>query len=133
MTKRHHILLVDDDRLVVATLKAGLTRAGFEVSTAATGEEGVAMVGQAKPDLAIVDFRMPGAGGLEFARYLREQTTIPFVFLSADSDEEIVQRALDAGALGYLVKPLDFTQLVPVIQATLAQAKEIARLREPEA
>lgn len=133
MSKKQHILLVDDDRLVVATLKDGLSREGFEVSTAASGEEGIAVARDARPDLAIIDVRMPGTGGLGLARYLREHTRVPFLFLSAYSNEDIVRRAVDEGALGYLVKPLDATHLIPVIYATLARAKEIERLRELEA
>lgn len=126
----HHILLVDDDRLVIATLSLGLSQAGYRVSTAESAEEAeVLLASGERPDLAIVDIRMPGQDGLYLARRLHELDHIPFMMFSAYSEQIMVDQATRDGALGYLVKPLDLPQLVPAIQAALARASEMQDLR----
>jgi len=126
----HHILLVDDDRLVIATLSLGLSQAGYRVSTAESAEEAeVLLASGERPDLAIVDIRMPGQDGLHLAQRLHEFDHIPFMMFSAYSEQIMVDQATRDGALGYLVKPLDLPQLVPAIQAALARASEMQDLR----
>ncbi|MBI2744080.1 MAG: response regulator [Burkholderiales bacterium] len=126
-----HLLLVDDDRLVLSTLSMGLQQAGYRVSTAESAEEAeVLLAGGLRPDLAIVDIRMSGQDGLYLARRLRELDHIPFVMLSAYSEEHMIGQASQLGALGYLVKPLDTSQLLPAIEAALARANELQGLRE---
>jgi response regulator NasT len=71
--------------------------------------------------------------GIELGRKLREQGGVPFLFLSAYGDQEIVKQAAEEGALGYLVKPLDIQQIVPSIEAALARGGDIRKLRESEA
>ena len=129
---QRHILVVDDDRLVLAALAEGLRSAGYRVTGAASGEDALGMAGRYAPDLALLDVRMPGMSGIELGRKLREQA-IPFLFLSAYGDQEFVRQAADEGALGYLVKPLDIQQIVPSIEAALTRAAEIRKLRESEA
>lgn len=87
-------------------------------------------LGAAAFDLAIVDVRMPGTDGLELARWLRQSVGVPFLFLSAYGDLEIVRTAADLGALGYLLKPLDIPHMIPPIEAALARGREIAHLRD---
>ena len=128
-----HILVVDDDRLVLAALSEGLRSAGYRVTGAASGEDALAMAGRDAPDLALLDVRMPGMNGIELGRRLRELAGVPFLYLSAYGDQEIVRQATDEGALGYLVKPLDIQQIVPSIEAALTRAREIRKLRESEA
>lgn len=130
--KRRRLLVVDDDRLVLATLADGLRKAGYDVSTAVSGKDAIEMASAAQFDLAILDVRMPGMDGIELARHLRQGTTIPFLFLSAYGEIDLVRRAADFGALGYLIKPADIPQIVPAIEAALARAEEIARLRSSE-
>lgn len=77
----------------------------------------------------MLDIRMPGLDGLELAKALREQTSVPFLFLSAYSDVELVKRAVAIGALGYLVKPLDVGAIVPSLRTALARAADLAGLR----
>ena len=127
---QRHILVVDDDRLVLAALAEGLRSAGYRVTGVASGEEALGIPD--KPDLALLDVRMPGMSGIELGRRLRE-LDIPFLFLSAYGDQEIVKQAVDEGALGYLVKPLDIQQIVPSIEAALTRAEELRKLRESEA
>lgn len=130
MTKR--ILLADDDRLVLATMGQGLRDAGYEVLEATDGEAALRLCESEAPELAILDMRMPGMTGVEAAHYIREKTDVPFMFLSAYGDKEVVQLAVEEGALGYLVKPIDIPQLVPAIEAALARAEEFRQLRKSQ-
>lgn len=124
------VLLVDDDRLVLATLGSGLRQAGYEVIEAANGHEALLRVRERTPDLALVDVRMPEVSGIELTRQLQANADVPVLFLSAYSDAETVSQAAEHGALGYLVKPLDVTQIVPAIEAALRRAAEIRALKE---
>ena len=128
---QRHILVVDDDRLVLAALAEGLRTAGYRVTSVASGEDALGITDT--PDLALLDVRMPGMSGIELGRKLREQGGVPFLFLSAYGDQEIVKQAAEEGALGYLVKPLDIQQIVPSIEAALARGRDIRKLRESEA
>lgn len=124
------LLLVDDDRLVLAMMAAGLIDAGYSITTAESAEEAEAwLAGGQRPNLAILDVRMPGQGGFHLAQRLRELDHIPFMMLSAYSDPKTVGQATAAGALAYAVKPQDVSQLIPAIQAALARANELQELR----
>lgn len=127
MTK---ILLADDDRVVLFTLGEGLREAGFDVVEAHDGLQALALCRGEAPALALLDIRMPGLDGLELARRLRAETSVPFLFLSAYGDEAFVKRAVEMGALGYLVKPLHAAAIVPSIRTALARAREISGLRD---
>lgn len=127
-----HILVVDDDRLVLAALCEGLRSAGYRVTGTASPHDALSIAGRDAPQLALLDVRMPGMDGLELGRKLREQGGIPFLYLSAYGDHSIVRQAVDEGALGYLVKPLDIQQIVPSIEAALTRAQEIGKLRRSE-
>lgn len=125
------LLLVDDDRLVLATLTQELMTVGYSVTAAESAEEAEAcLAGGYKPDLVILDVRMPGQGGMALALRLRELDHIPFMMLSAYGNANVVQQAVGLGALGYSVKPLDPQQLVPAIEAALARANELQELRD---
>ena len=129
-----HLLLVDDDRLILATLSSGLRDMGYQVSTAESVDDAEALLGGGlQPDLAIVDVRMPGRDGLELVQRLRNLDHIPFLMLSAFSDVQNVERASGFGALGYLVKPMDVVQIRPTIEAALQRAQEMSSLREERA
>jgi two-component system, response regulator PdtaR len=128
--KRRHLLLVDDDRLILATLSDGLRESGYDVTVASSGAEALEATSREQFDLAILDVRMPGMDGLELGRRLHDHTRIPFIFLSAYGDLELVRDAADHGALGYMLKPVDAPQLVPSIEAAFARGGEIQRLRE---
>lgn len=130
-TRKARLLLVDDDRLVLSTLGSGLLDAGFEISTAESSEDAETLLASGmRPDLAIVDIRMSGQDGLYLARRLRELDHIPFLMLSAYSEQRMIDLATRHGALGYLVKPLDTPQLLPAIEAALSRANELQVLRE---
>jgi len=114
-------MVVDDDRLVLATLCAGLRQAGIEVIEADNGDEAILLARRHKPQLAILDMRMQGKSGMDVARYLAANTRTGFLFLSAFNDKATIDEANRLGALGYLVKPLDVKQIVPAVRAALAQ------------
>ena len=127
------ILIVDDDRLILATLSKGLQQAGYIVFQASSGKEALQLATTHAPDLVILDVSMPHMSGLEVAERLKQDLQIPFLFLSAYSDVDIAREAADHGALGYLVKPVDTPHIVPAIEAGLARATEIKRLQRTEA
>jgi AmiR/NasT family two-component response regulator len=128
-----HLLIMDDDRLVLATLGKGLRQSGYRITDASSGEEALRLAGQLRPDLALLDMRMPGISGIAVAEQLASVHGIPFMFLSAYGDQDIVEQATRCGALGYLVKPLDVPQIIPSVEAALARAREIHSLRETQA
>jgi len=133
MSSSPHVLVVDDDRLVLAILVEGLREAGFEVSEADNGDDAILLARERNPDIALLDMRMNGMSGMDVARYLRQHTDVPFMFLSAFGDPAIVREATAQGALGYLVKPLELKQIVPALHAALARAHEIRSLRRAAA
>lgn len=122
MQGKGKILVVDDDRLVLATLAHGLAQAGYEVIDADNGDDAILLAREHKPDLALLDIRMEGKSGFDVAAYLREYCQMPFMFLSAFSDDETVQQVKELGAVAYLVKPLDIRQIVPAVEAAFASA-----------
>ena len=133
-TRKVRLLLVDDDRLVLSTLGSGLLDAGYEISTAESSEDAETLLASGmRPDLAIIDIRMTGQDGLYLARRLRELDHIPFLMLSAYSEQRMIDQASRHGALGYLVKPLDTPQLLPAVEAALSRANELQTLRETRA
>ena len=113
------ILVVDDDRLVLATLAHGLAQAGHEVIDADNGDDAILLAHEHRPDLALLDIRMQGMSGFDVAAYLREHTQVPFMFLSAFSDAQTVAQVKALGAVAYLVKPLDIGQILPVVETAL--------------
>jgi response regulator NasT len=116
------LLVVDDDRLVLATLVQGLEDAGYEVIDADNGDDAILLARQHRPDLALLDIRMDGLSGFDVAAYLRDHLHIPFIFLSAFSDAATLAKIHALGALASLVKPLDLEQIVPAVARAHAQA-----------
>jgi len=121
------ILVVDDDRLVLATVTHGLAQAGYEVIDADNGDDAILLAREHRPQLALLDIRMEGKSGFDVAATLRDVYRIPFMFLSAFADEATLAQVKALGALAYLVKPLDVGQIVPSVEAAFA------RLRSGEA
>jgi two-component system, response regulator PdtaR len=121
MAEKGKILVVDDDRLVLATVAHGLAQAGYEVIDADNGDDAILLARQHKPDLALLDIRMEGKSGFDVAAYLREYLHVPFMFLSAFADDETAQQVKALGAVAYLVKPLDIGQILPAVAQAFAQ------------
>lgn len=120
MAEKGKILVVDDDRLVLATVAHGLAQAGYEVIDADNGDDAILLARQHRPDLALLDIRMEGKSGFDVAAYLREYLQVPFMFLSAFADDETVQQVKALGAVAYLAKPLDIGQILPAVAAAFA-------------
>ena len=121
MAEKGKILVVDDDRLVLATLTHGLAQAGYEVIDADNGDDAILLARQHRPDLALLDIRMEGKSGFDVAAYLRDALQTPFMFLSAFADDATVAQVKALGAVAYLVKPLDIGQIVPAVEAAFAK------------
>ena len=123
-----HLLLVDDDRLVLATLKQGLSKMGYTVTTCDNGQDALEFYSSSPPDLVVLDVRMPGMNGLETARAMLESAYRPILMLSAHDDQAIVKEAVTMGVAGYLVKPIEANQMAPSIEAALARFAEVNAL-----
>jgi response regulator NasT len=122
-------LLVDDDRLILATLSHGLREGGFRTVEAASGADALQLCIQNPPTVAVIDYDLPGLSGLEVAKALQPSSTFPLVFLSAYGDDNIVNAAVELGAMAYLVKPIDPAKLVPTIRTVIQRHTEIAALK----
>lgn len=125
------ILLVDDDPLILGLLARALEAAGLRVRQAGSGGQALALLADhsVQPQLAVLDITMPGMSGLELARQMGD---IPYMFLSANDDAGIAEQAAEAGAVGFLLKPIDPAQLLPAVRAALARGAEIQGLRAEE-
>ena len=126
MSAKGKILVVDDDRLVLATLTHGLSQAGYDILDADNGDDAILLARQHRPDLALLDIRMEGKSGFDVAEYLRDYCQMPFMFLSAFSDDATVSQVKALGAVAYLVKPLDVSQIVPAVEAAFSQIARAA-------
>lgn len=123
------ILIVDDDLAVLATISLGLRKAGYQVLQVDSGHPAIQICKLERPDLAILDMVMPGMTGLEVAQAIKAETTTPFIFLSSHSDDDLVKAAVQAGALGYLIKPMEISRIVPAVEVALKRADELEQLR----
>ena len=125
------ILVAEDETIIRLDLKETLERAGFEVcGEARDGEEAVALARVEKPDLAVLDVKMPRLDGIEAARRILAERPIPIVMLTAYGHDELVARAVEAGVFAYLVKPFRESDLLPAIQTAKARYAELEALRE---
>ena len=132
MQDRISVLLADDDRLGLVTHRNGLQDAGFEVYTAENGTDALSLGLECCPDIAVLDMKMPGLDGLELANRLFAEKQIPFIFLTAYSEEALVQKATRDGALGYIVKPIETDQLIPIIKTCLERARDLKKLKQSQ-
>jgi AmiR/NasT family two-component response regulator len=124
------LLLVEDDRLIISTLTTGLKRAGYNVNSAESVTEAESWLdSNERPDLVLLDVHMPDRSGLELTKRLEELHHIPFILLTAHSEQEIIIQATESGAMGYMVKPVDITQLIPAIETAISRANELQDLR----
>jgi DNA-binding response OmpR family regulator len=119
------VLVADDEEDIRALVAFRLKRAGYEVITAADGEEALLLATTRLPDLAVLDMMMPKATGLEVTRSMREQATtkdIPVILLTARAQEADVSRGFEAGADDYVKKPFSPQDLQTRVQALLERA-----------
>jgi response regulator NasT len=125
------ILIAEDETIIRLDLRELLERSGFEVcAEAKDGEEAIELARSEKPDLAVLDVKMPRLDGIEAARRILDERPIPIVMLTAYGQDELVSRAVEAGVFGYLVKPFREQDLLPAIRAARARHEELQELRE---
>jgi len=130
------ILLVDDDMNFITLMSGYLTYQGYEVTTAETGTQAIALLDKMKPDLIISDIVMPEMNGYKFAETVRkspEINWIPIIFLSARDQSHDRVRGLSAGATVYMVKPFDLTELTAQIESTLRSSQLMQQNRAKRA
>jgi AmiR/NasT family two-component response regulator len=128
---RKRILIADDESLILMDLREMLTNLGYlVVGEASDGLSATNMARELKPDLVIMDIMMPGMDGIEAAKLLTAERLAPVLLLTAYSQTDLVDRAKEAGVVGYLVKPFRETNLAPAIEVTLARFEEYQALRK---
>jgi response regulator NasT len=124
-------LVAEDETIIRLDLRDLLERAGFEVcAEAKNGEEAVELARSERPDVAILDVKMPRLDGIEAARRILDERPIPIVMLTAYGQAELVSRAVEAGVFGYLVKPFREQDLLPAIATARARHEELSAVRE---
>lgn len=124
------ILLAEDNDLVALTLEEQLKGLGCDViGIARTGAEAIDLAMRLGPDLIIMDIRMPEMDGTEAAARINQQRPTPILMLTAYTDRETIRKAEQAGALGYLVKPVNESELLPAIDIALARFRDLQALR----
>jgi two-component system, OmpR family, KDP operon response regulator KdpE len=116
-------LVIDDDRLLLRTLRINLAARGYQVVTAGTGAAGLRAAAAQHPDVVIIDIGLPDVSGIEVLKVLRSWMTAPMLVLSGRTDARDKVEALDAGADDYLTKPFDMEELLARLHATLRRIK----------
>ncbi len=130
----HRVLIAEDEALIRLDLAEMLREEGYEiVGEAGDGQEAVELAEQLNPDLVIMDVKMPRRDGIDAASEIARKRIAPIVVLTAFSQRDLVERARDAGAMAYLVKPFTISDLIPAIELALSRFSEVRALeREVE-
>ncbi len=125
------VVIAEDEAIIRLDLKETLQEEGYEVvGETGRGDEAVTLVRELEPDLAILDIRMPGMDGLEAAREISEHKTSAVLILTAHSQRDFIEQARDAGALAYLVKPFQRSELIPAVEIALGRHREMRALQD---
>lgn len=125
------ILIADDESIIRMNMREMLAQQGYEViAEAADGRSAIDLAEKTRPDLVLLDIKMPDMDGLEAARVIVSRSLAPVVLLTAYSDDDLVADARAAGVSGYLVKPIRETELAPVIEIALARFGDLRSLRQ---
>jgi len=125
------LLIAEDEAIIRLDLKEMLEEEGYNVvGEAADGEAALRLARANKPDLVIMDVKMPGMDGLAAAEKVIEERLAAVLILTAFSQRDLVRRAAEAGAMGYLVKPFQKSDLMPAIDIALARHSQLAAVRE---
>ncbi len=123
------ILVAEDEAIIRLDLVETLQEEGYDVvAETGRGDEALRLVDEVSPDLAILDVRMPGLDGIEVAREIVAKRAAGVLILTAFGQRELVERAAEAGAMAYLVKPWQRSDLVPAIEMALARHREVLAL-----
>ena len=124
------VLIAEDEAIIRLDLKEMLEEEGFDVvGEAADGDAALRLTRERTPDLVIMDVKMPGMDGLSAAEQIVSDDLAAVLVLTAFSQKDLVKRAAEAGALGYLVKPFQKSDLLPAIEIALARHAELASVR----
>jgi two-component system, response regulator PdtaR len=120
------VVIAEDEAIIRLDLKETLEEEGYHVvGETGRGDKAVDLVRELRPDLAILDVKMPGMDGLEAARLISKDRICGVVILTAFSQKEVVEEARDAGALAYLVKPFQKSDLIPAIEVAIGRFREL--------
>ena len=112
MDNHSHVLVVDDEPTICSLMNIFLTQKGYQVQTANTGEDALALFQEAYPDIVLLDISMPGMRGIDVLRRMKEiNAASGVIMLSAYGDDETIQEAMDMGAFCYIQKPMELTEL----------------------
>jgi two-component system, response regulator PdtaR len=130
-TNNRSVVIADDDPIIRMDLREMLGGMGYDVQAeAGDGVTAVDLARKLRPDLVIMDIRMPEMDGIEAARALTTENVAPVLLLTAYSEPDLVQRAAQVGVIGYLVKPFREAQLGPAIEVTLARFREFEQVQK---
>ena len=125
------VLVADDESLRVMSLRGQLESIGHKVvAEAANGKEAVSLARELKPDLAILDIKMPEMDGIEAAQTITQERPIPIILLTAFSEKELAERAAEANVAAYLMKPVSEHDLLPAIALAVSRFKEFQALHQ---
>ena len=113
------VLLIDDDRGIVDSLKLYLEQSGFEIFTCMRGDEAIESFQQTHPDIIILDINLPGKNGIELMKEFRELSDIPVLMLSARDDQKDILSSLEYGADDYVSKQFSTKEIVMRLQAIM--------------
>jgi response regulator NasT len=123
------VVIAEDEAIIRMDLRETLEEEGYEVvGETGRGDEVVDLVRTLQPDLAVLDVKMPGADGLSAAATITEEKLCAVLMLTAFSQREVVEQARDAGALAFLVKPFQRSDLVPAIEVAIGRFRELRDL-----
>jgi AmiR/NasT family two-component response regulator len=123
------VVIAEDEAIIRLDLKETLEEEGYDVvGETGRGDSAVELVRELRPDLAILDIKMPGMDGLEAARIISDEKICGVLVLTAFSQREVVEQARDAGALAYLVKPFQKSDLIPAIEVAIGRFRELQML-----
>ncbi len=126
---RRTVVIAEDEVLIRMDLKEMLTEEGYDVvGEAGDGKAAIELATEHRPDLVILDVKMPVLDGIAAAEAIARDRIAPVVMLTAFSQRDLVERARDAGAMAYLVKPFNITDLVPAIELAVSRFQELAQL-----
>lgn len=126
---RTRVVIAEDEAIIRLDLKELLEEEGYEVvGETGRGDEAVDLVRSLMPDIAILDIKMPGLDGLTAARHIAAERLAAVLILTAFSQRELVEQARDAGAIGYLVKPFQKSDLIPALELAIGRHQEMKSL-----
>jgi len=129
--ERIRVIVADDESLVRTDLREALTELGYlVVGEVGDGQSAVNMARELDPDVVVMDIKMPGLDGIDAAQVLTQEKVAPVVLLTAYSQRELIERAKEAGVVGYLVKPFRETDLAPAIELAIARFAEFRALEQ---